>query len=111
MRNWAKKRLRAWLFPELEEVSRFMMRMEEAKTRVMDKTGKTTTFREPVVLVGSLQNCKIQIKPIINQEIVLSSLNLASMLELTNADHALVSYNTFEAIEEKVIKGESHGKL
>jgi len=76
--NSLKNKLRAWLFPEYDEVCCFMAEVEESKLEVK---GKSITFKEPIVLVGNLTDCKVSVKPTINPEIILSKLDIEQRIE------------------------------
>lgn len=89
MKNWLKRILRKWLFPEYDEVCEFMVEVKTAKERIIH-SGAELTFKEPVILLGSLSQCKVQIKPTLKPEIVLSKLTLQSLLEMSG-HHQVVS--------------------
>jgi len=91
--NWIKGKLRAWLFPEYDEVYQFMQEIREAKLEVL---GKNVTFNEPIVLVGNLTDCKVNIKPTVNPEIFLSKIDFESLLRIMGNQH-LVTNSTFIA--------------
>jgi len=96
--NWIKNKLRKWLFPEYCKVCDFMIEVAEAKLEVK---GKNITFKEPIVLVGSMADCNVHIKPTIKPEIVLSKLSLEAALKLVG-NHHLVAQNMFTATETTV---------
>ncbi|MCJ7828316.1 MAG: hypothetical protein MUP81_01060 [Dehalococcoidia bacterium] len=91
--NWVRNKLRVWLFPEYGEVRRFMLEVGRARIEVKSKS---ITFKEPVILVGNLSNCKVDIKPTIKPEIILSKLELESLLSISGNQH-IVTYSTFQA--------------
>jgi len=98
--NWLKNKLRAWLFPEYDMVCYFMAEVEEAKLEVK---GKSITFKEPVVLVGNLAECKVNIKPTINPEIILSKLEIESALKVVGKQH-IVTNSTFQTTAPTAIR-------
>ena len=96
--NWLKNKLRRWLFPEIDKIDSFMAEIREAKIELQ---GKSITYKEPVVLVGSLTDCKVNIKPTINPEIILSKLELEAALRIMG-NYNIVTSSLFTTTETKV---------
>jgi len=90
MKNRLKRILRKWLFPEYDEVCRFMLEVQAAKENIIHR-GAELTFKEPVILLGSLSQCKVQIKPTLKPEIVLSKLTFQSLLEMSGHHQVVTS--------------------
>ena len=86
--NFIKNKIRGWLFPEYNNVCNFMREIYEAKLEII---GKKVTFTEPVVLVGGLTDCKVDIKPTIYPEINLSKFDYESALKLAGNYHMVGS--------------------
>ena len=99
--NWIKGKLRGWLFPEYCKVCNFMTQVEGAK---LELKGKNITFKEPIVLVGSMADCNVQIKPTIKPEIILAKLDLEAALKVAG-DYSLITQNMFNATETTVKQG------
>jgi len=91
--GWLKNKLRGWLFPEYDKVCLFMIKVKQAKEEVVIEGGKVT-FKEPVILIGSVLNSKVDIKPTLKTEIILSKLELEAALRIYG-DHHIVSQNQF----------------
>lgn len=74
-KNWLKKKLRDWLVPDYEKIDSLMQEITKAK-RELQLADKNITFEEPVVFLGSLHYCKINVKPTLKPEITLAKLDI-----------------------------------
>lgn len=84
--NWIKRRLRGWLVPEYNQwmyskvkIDMFMEEIARAKSE-LQLVKKNITFNEPVIFLGSLRDCKVDVKPIIKPEIVLAKVDISAGL-------------------------------
>ncbi len=100
--NWLKRKLRNWLVPEYaefasykEKMDLFMEEVAKAKheLRLIDKD---ITFEEPVVFLGSLHNCKVDVKPTLKPEIVLSKIDIPAGL-ISSGNHQFISGCLFQS--------------
>ena len=98
--NRIKNKLRAWLFPEYDKVRDFMTEIRKAKLEV---TGKSITFREPIVLVGNISECMVSVKPTLKPEIILSKLGIEAALKIMG-NYNLVTSNMFQETMPKDAK-------
>jgi hypothetical protein len=84
--QWLKKILRGWLFPEYDQICNFIQEITEAKERIIQLEGETT-FIEPVILVGSLNHCQVDVRPTVKPEIILSKIDFAAALGISGEKH------------------------
>ena len=96
--NWLKNKLRLWLFPEIDKVDNFMTEIREAQ---MELRGKSITCKEPIILIGSLYECKVNIKSTIKPEIILSKFELEAALRIMGSCH-MVTNSLFQTVETTV---------
>ena len=96
------------LFPEVykqTDKAATIVAHYEALKASLKNTGGIVQIEGPVGVLGDLVNCKVELKPQINTELVLSKYQLDSMLHIAG-DHGLVSQNLFTNREFKdAIKG------
>jgi len=76
--RWLVPKLRRWLFPEYSEVVEFMEEVQLARKEIKAVEGQIT-FEKPVVFLGSLVNCKVDIKPTLKPEIILSKIGYTGL--------------------------------
>lgn len=81
--DWLKRKLRGWLIPEVGEIGLFMRDIAKAK-RELHLVGKNIIFKEPVVFLGSLSNCSVDVKPTLKPEITLAKLDMPGLISSGN---------------------------
>jgi len=91
--NGLKRKLRGWLVPELEAklqaIDEFMQEVTKAK-RELQAVDKDITFEKPVVFLGSLVNCKVDVKPTLKPEITLAKVDIPAGL-MASGDQQIVT--------------------
>ena len=80
--NWLKRSLRQWLMPELDTVTGLMDEILWAKDE-LKLVDKNITFEEPVVFLGSMADCKVEVKPNITAEITLAKVDIPAGLSVS----------------------------
>jgi len=71
---------------EYPKIKSFMEEINDAKISARKRSINTT---EPIVLVGNLENCKVNINPSLYPEIVLSKIDYSALLELSGSYNAV----------------------
>jgi len=99
MKGWLRRKLRTWLFPECVNVVDFMDEVREALKRKVD--GKLIIADKPIVLLGSMTNCKVEVQPKLYPKIVLSQIGLEALLGVSGKGHTVIS-SVFTGKEESV---------
>jgi len=87
--NWLKRKLRGWLVPDYEKIDLFMEEVAKAKHE-LQLVDKNITFEEPVVFLGSLHDCKVDVKPTIKPEIILAKVDIPAGL-MASGNHQIVT--------------------
>jgi hypothetical protein len=105
MKGKLLKMVRNFVFkaiPELVELTNLDLSVIESLKLAIEKeqSGKTVKC-EKLILIGSLVNSKVSIKPVIKPEIILSKFSLESALNLTGTGHTACNLR-FEAFETAV---------
>lgn len=103
--NWLKRKLRNWLIPEYEQfayskIAQFMEEVAKAKHE-LQLIDKDITFEQPVIFLGSLSNCKVDVKPTLKPEIVLSKIEIPAGLNVSGS-HQIVTGCYFHQTPVKV---------
>ena len=91
--NRIKRSLRRWLVPELDTVTRLMDQILQAKEE-LKLIDKKITFDKPVVFLGSLKDCQVDVKPNIIAEITLAKVDILAALNLAG-DQVTVTNSVF----------------
>jgi len=99
MNNWLRRKLRTWLFPECVDVADFMGEVREALKRKVD--GKLIIADKPIVLLGSMSYCNVEVKPKLYPKIVLSQIGLEALLSVSGERNSVIS-SVFTGKEESV---------
>jgi hypothetical protein len=98
-----RERILRKLFPEVyrqvDKAAEIVANYQELKDSLKIVDG-TVIIEGPAGILGSLANCKVEIRPQINTELVLSKYELESMLKMLG-DHQMVSSNYFTNQESK----------
>lgn len=108
-----KNLIRKWLVPDYNEfvqsknkIDLFMENIAKAQGEMHNLREKEIIFNEPVIFVGSLSACDVQVKPTLKPEIILSKLDFAAALSLSG-DYQMVSGSHFNV---QPIQTEGNGK-
>ena len=101
IKEWIRKKL----FPEYEEVRKFMTDIEDAKTKSIELCNESNIkFEKPVIFIGSLVGCKVSVEPKLKPEIILSRLDLSAILHLSGRQHT-VTNSFFTGKSHKPVDG------
>ena len=89
MKNWLKKKMRRWLFPEYDEVVIFMEEVRVAMEQKVD--AKTIKLDRPLALLGNMTNCRVNVSLKASPKIVLAELGLEALLGVSGKKHVVTS--------------------
>ena len=88
-----KEKVRKWLFPELTEMKEML---DAIKTAALNSLGDDKVFeiKNHFILVGTLNQCNVQIRPDVNVDLTLGKVDIASALNVTGTI-VNTSHNSF----------------
>ena len=97
-----KERIRQWLFPELDHILEIVPEIHAAKEKTLAEK-ETLEFDRQLILVGSLHNCKVDLKPTITPEITLAQVDVAALLAVSGQKQMVTgSYFSSQKDQAKV---------
>lgn len=108
--TWLKRVLRNWLVPEYKQfiiskqrMDSFMEEIARAQSEVQ-LVDKNITFSKPVVFIGSLKDCKVDVKPNIALDLTLAKVDIPA--GLTVLGEKATVWNNYSANHPVAIKRE-----